>query len=118
MYILLVEDDDVLAMGMVACLQVEGHSVQRACDGQQALAFCHREMPAVVVTDMLMRTMNGPTFLRKLRQLPGGESIPVIAMTGYADPGLIAEMDDLGICTYMPKPFDVKEFLQLVKDCL
>ena len=113
-YILLVEDDVVLAMGLETCLNMDGFRVTRVVDGEQALVACKQDIPDLVISDVVMENMDGLTLLRQLRDSPECADVPVILISGHAHQGIHEEALDLGVDDFLYKPFDVDFFLQAV----
>lgn len=76
--VLLVDDDVGLLGSLGMLIAAEGHLVRTATNGGDALRLALESRPDIVVTDCAMPGMDGPTLVRKLQQLPGLASIPVI----------------------------------------
>jgi two-component system chemotaxis response regulator CheY len=75
-------------------------------DGQVALNACETQMPDAVLLDWNMPVMNGIDFLKKLRQLPGGDNPVVVFCTTENDVNHIQEAMEAGANEYIMKPFD------------
>ena len=116
--ILVVEDNIPLAIGLETCLKSHGFDVQRTLDGEEALVVCRRWLPDLIVTDLLMSNMDGKTFLQHLRALPGGDTIPVIVISGLLDSRILQDVKDLGVKKVLFKPFDLTEFVQTIRNSL
>ncbi len=117
-WILVIEDNIPLAMGLETCLKSHGFEVQRALDGEEALVACQQRLPDLVVTDLLMSNMDGRTFLQHLRALPGGDAVPVIVISGMVDATIVQDIKDLGVEKVLYKPFDLDEFVQTIRASL
>jgi len=100
--------DDSRIIRKVARRIVEGlkFEVDEAADGAEALTFCASVMPEVVLLDWSMPVMDGLTFLRRLRELPGGEKPKVLFCTIETRADRIAEALSAGADDYVMKPFD------------
>lgn len=100
--------DDSRIIRKVARRIVEGlkFDVDEAADGSEALTFCAGVMPDVILLDWSMPVMDGLTFLRRLRALPGGDRPKVLFCTIEADPARISEALAAGADEYVMKPFD------------
>ena len=116
--ILLIEDNTTLATGLQACLASQGFQVLHVINGQQALDACQEGLPDLIVTDVLMQTMDGVTFLQNLRQLSGGWEVPVIVISGVAQQGAFDEMKALGVKRFVIKPFSLDVFLHIVGETI
>lgn len=104
--VLIVEDDRNAREALAALLREEGHRVQVAGDGTEALARIQVSRPDLIITDINMPGMNG---LELLRCLPCG--VPAIAMTAFEDVGATAM--DLGALACLSKPLELGELLAI-----
>lgn len=78
--ILLVDDEELLRAGMQEMLELQGFKVITAPNGEQALACLAQERIDLVITDLVMPTMDGIDFVQQLRKtLP---DVPVIVVSG------------------------------------
>jgi CheY-like chemotaxis protein len=105
--VLLAEDDpDIRAITCIALEQVAGMAVTACADGAGILEAFAAAVPDVVVLDVMMPGMDGPDVLAALRDLPGGESVPVLFMTARVRPEDVARYRALGAAGVIAKPFD------------
>lgn len=100
--------DDSRMIRRVACRIIKdlGFETHEAENGQDALETCKVEMPDVVLLDWNMPVMDGFTFLKALRELPGGEAPTVLFCTSERDINRIVEALTAGANEYIMKPFD------------
>lgn len=105
--IMLVEDDhDIRTIAEMALQMVGGYTV-RACDGGEAgLAAVEEFKPQLIVLDVMMPGMDGPTTLGRLRALPAAASVPVVFLTAKVQPEEVAALRALGAVNVVAKPFD------------
>jgi CheY-like chemotaxis protein len=80
-YVLIVEDDTILARMYQKAMEIEGLQVQVAGDGQQALAVIKQQPPALVLLDIMMPKMSGYQVLDVLRAQEETKSLPVVVLT-------------------------------------
>lgn len=105
--ILYVEDEaDIQAVAQLALEAVGGFTVKICSSGQEALAQIAAFAPDVILLDVMMPGMDGPTTLQALRQLPCCADTPVCFMTAKVQPQEIAHYKSLGALDVIPKPFD------------
>lgn len=114
--ILLVEDEpDIQTVAQMALETVGGFEVQVRGDGAQGVAAALEWAPDLVMLDVMMPSMDGPTALGKLRESEAGKRIPVIFMTAKVQKGEIQEYLDLGAVGVISKPFDPMTLAEQVK---
>lgn len=105
--ILLVDDEpDIITVGAMALTDIGGLEVTTARSGAEALEILQRTIPDVIVLDVMMPGMDGPTTLARLRERPELASIPVIFLTAKAQPSELTRYLELGAVGVIPKPFD------------
>ncbi|WP_255989973.1 sigma-54-dependent transcriptional regulator [Chitinolyticbacter albus] len=110
--ILIVEDDDDLREALTDTLELGGHAVVSATDGEAALALLERERVALVLSDVQMKPMDGETLLLEVKQRYPG--LPVMLMTAYGMVERAVAALHAGACHYLPKPFEPDQLLQEV----
>jgi two-component system chemotaxis response regulator CheY len=103
---LIVDDSRIIRKVARRIVEGLGFEVDEAADGSEALAFCAGAMPEVILLDWSMPVMDGMTFLRRLRALPGGEAPKVLFCTIETRAERIAEALAAGADDYVMKPFD------------
>ena len=103
---LIVDDSRIIRKVARRIVEALGFEVDEAADGADALAFCAATMPEVVLLDWNMPVMDGLTFLRRLRSLPGGAAPKVLFCTIETRADRIAEALSAGADDYVMKPFD------------
>jgi predicted signal transduction protein with EAL and GGDEF domain len=102
---ILVADDDMNVRLLTRqCLESEGMIVVEAADGHEALDAFVRERPDLVFLDVEMPGMTGLEVCRRIRNLPQGESIPIMIVTGSDDRASIDEGFEAGATQYKTKP--------------
>jgi len=109
--ILIVDDDQETLAVERAVLAEEGFSVREAHDGGEALVAIEADPPAMIVLDIQMPGIDGPTFARELRTRL--RHVPLVIVTGAPDPK--HEADRCNAEAYLAKPFQANELLQLVR---
>ena len=105
--ILYVEDEpDIQAVAKLALEMVGGYQVMICSGGQEALDKVEAYAPDLILLDVMMPGMDGPTTLQKLRVNPATATIPVIFLTAKVQPPEVAQYQALGALNVIAKPFD------------
>lgn len=105
--ILYVEDEaDIQAVAKLALEMVGGFTVKICSSGEEALREAADFDPDLLLLDVMMPGMDGPTTLKGLRSIPGLENIPAIFMTAKVQRAEVAHLKTLGAREVIPKPFD------------
>lgn len=116
--VLLVDDEpDILAMTR-AILQANGYQVLTAGSGEKAIALLREKEGRIdaVVLDMMMPGLDGPATMRLLHSLQ--PRLPVVAVSGLAAPGRIAEVLAAGAASFLSKPFSDEQLLRSLHQVL
>ena len=105
--ILYVEDEpDIQAVAKLALEQVGRFTLEVCSSGQEALDKAEKFSPQLMLLDVMMPEMDGPTTLKKLREIAGLEDVPAIFMTARVQPRELQEYMDMGAADVIAKPFD------------
>jgi two-component system cell cycle sensor histidine kinase/response regulator CckA len=116
--ILLVEDEDPVRAVNGRALTARGYTVLEAASGVEALQIMEqREEPVdLVVSDVVMPEMDGPTLLRELRKRY--PDLKVIFVSGYAEDAFKKNLPEGELFNFLPKPFSLKQLVETVKQIL
>jgi CheY-like chemotaxis protein len=117
--ILVAEDNADARRPLVRLLKLEGYEVLIAIDAFEAMASAQRGNPDLILLDVGMPPIDGLTFLSRLRETPGGMSLPVILVTGLSDPLTRKRAEELGVKEFLVKSqFTPEELLAKVRQHL
>ncbi|MER8885010.1 cell cycle histidine kinase CckA [Mesorhizobium sp. M0816] len=116
--VLLVEDEDAVRMGGMRALKSRGYTVHEASSGVEALEVYEAlgGKVDVVVSDVVMPEMDGPTLLGELRKRQ--PDIKFIFVSGYAEDAFAKNLPADAHFGFLPKPFSLKQLATIVKDML
>ena len=116
--ILLVEDEEGLRALNARALRSRGYTVIEAGNGVEALAKLDAEGDDVdlVVSDIKMPEMDGPTLMKELRRRSPG--VKIIFVSGYAEDAFEKDLPDTSAFGFLPKPFSLKELATKVKETM
>lgn len=105
--ILFVEDDpDIQAVARMALEAIGGFVVLACGSGLEALSRVGDFAPDLVLLDVVMPGMDGPSTLAALRQTQVGRDLPVVFMTSRVDAQDVASYREMGVGDVIAKPFD------------
>lgn len=115
--LLLVEDEDMVRAVAERALARQGYEIVTASDGDEGLELVQsgRYDFDMVVSDVVMPSMDGPAMAREIRKLH--PHLPVLFMSGYAESQLRAEID-IEAMHFIPKPFSVSQIADKVGEVL
>ena len=116
--ILFVEDEDAVRAIAAKTLRKRGYTVIEACDGEEAFEILEEgdDVFDLMISDVMMPGMDGPTLLKKGRSLLGDAQI--VFISGYAQEefsDLLGEEPDV---TFLPKPFTLVQLAEKVKSVI
>src|SRR5262249_20908353 len=116
--ILLVEDEDGLRALNARGLSARGYTVLEASNGVEAIDVLEKSQKPVnlVVSDVVMPEMDGPTLARELRNR--NPDLKIIFVSGYAEDAFQKHLPEHGQFAFLPKPFTLKQLVAAVKEML
>ena len=116
-HILYVEDEpDIQMVARLALESLGGFTLEVCSTGSEALEKIAAFKPQLILLDVMMPGMDGPTTLSKLRQLPHFAATPVVFMTAKVQPREVAGYKQLGAVDVIPKPFDPMKLASAVQE--
>jgi DNA-binding response OmpR family regulator len=107
--ILVVEDEKQIADMISFKLSNAGHKVVRAPDGEQAMIVANRELPNLILLDVMMPGLGGVEVLRRLKNDPVLRTVPVIMVSAKGHERDVLSGLRGGAIDYIVKPFSLKE---------
>jgi two-component system cell cycle sensor histidine kinase/response regulator CckA len=112
--VLLVEDEDGVRSFASRALKQQGYTVLEASSGVEALEVMKGQTVDIVVSDVLMPEMDGPTLMNELRKRT--PDLKFIFVSGYADDALEKSLDAKAQFAFLPKPFTLLQLAAKVKE--
>jgi two-component system, OmpR family, response regulator len=114
--ILYAEDEsDIRDIAQIALEDVGGFTVRYCHNGCAVLEAAKELLPDLLLLDVMMPEMDGPTTLRELRKIPEFLTVPAIFMTAKIQTNEIEEYKLLGVIEVIPKPFDPMSLADTIK---
>jgi CheY-like chemotaxis protein len=106
-----VDDNEDSAEGLAILLRLEGHEVATAHDGLEAVALAERFRPDVVFLDIGLPGISGYEAARRIRALPGGQQMRLVALTGWGQQEDRRKSAEAGFDRHLVKPVDPEELV-------
>jgi CheY-like chemotaxis protein len=112
--VLVIDDENAIREVARETLSAFGYRVMIASDGAEAMAVfaAHKDEVKVVMTDMMMPYMDGPATIRALRRID--PKVKIIATSGLKAEDKISDAAQLGVTTFLPKPYTAEKLLKTV----
>ncbi|SEB04873.1 response regulator [Variovorax sp. YR216] len=114
--VLVVDDNLDAAAGIEALLHIDGHEVRVALDGEQGLEIFVDFEPAVVILDIGLPKIDGYEVARRMRAMPQGRGVLLIALTGYGQAEDRQAALDAGFDRHFVKPADAQQLLACIRE--
>ena len=114
--VLVVDDDAVIQRLMQVNLEMEGHEVVLASDGEQALAQVRAERPDIVLLDVMMPLMDGWQVAAAMQRDPEIADTKIVFLSARAQDADVQRGSELGVAAYITKPFDPIDLMELVAE--
>ncbi len=117
--ILFVEDESALQRAVSRVLTDEGYKMLSAMDGEAAIAMAHKELPDLILLDLIIPKKDGFAILTELKQDKETMNIPVIILTNLEGNADVERALMLGATTYLVKiNYQLQEIVEKIKNIL
>lgn len=117
--ILFVEDEEALQRAMGEMLEQNNYGVLKALDGESGLAMAKKELPDIILLDLILPKKNGFEVLEELKRDSTTKSIPVIVLTNLEGSAEVERALSLGANTYLVKAnYRLDELLAKIENVL
>ncbi|WP_455383316.1 HD domain-containing phosphohydrolase [Salinispira pacifica] len=107
--VLYIEDNADLRSYVGRMLRSFGHTVSTAVDGTSGWAQTQKELPDIVVSDVMMPGLDGFELVRLVKTTKATRKVPIILITAKSEPDARIEGLEIGADDYLPKPIDIRE---------
>jgi len=119
--ILIADDEAALLHTMAFTLKRKGYEVETAIDGESAYKkimekYFNDKLYDLLITDIQMPGLSGLELVKKIRQT--GIKTPILAITGFGNKKISAELLRAGCEDYLDKPFSMNEFINHISKIL
>ena len=110
--VLIAEDNAVNRELLRELLETRGYIVLEACDGQEALHMLDQAQPDILLLDIGMPVLDGFAVVRKIRENPHLDKLPVVAVTAYAMQDDREKILNSKFDGYLSKPIDARSLME------
>lgn len=116
--ILIVEDELDIAENIAALLSAKGHRTSIVSDGADALQRARKEMPELILLDVMLPRLSGYDVCKLLRSEPKTAKIKIVMVTGLGRGGDVETAFAAGADDYLIKPFDSDRLFKKIEKVL
>jgi CheY-like chemotaxis protein len=113
--LMVVDDNEDAANSLSMLLRLQGHAVRVLHGGEAALEAVREESPEVVLLDLGMPGMDGYETARRMRTLPGGDRIVLVALTGWGQEQDRRRSREAGFDQHLTKPVDPQSLDEVLR---
>ncbi len=114
----LVVDDDYDILDLFEIFLYEEFQVYTAPNGFEGLSIAKKIKPDCIITDIMMPVMDGIRFIKRVRQVDGFESVPVIAITAFSSVLQERSLTNVGFASVLSKPVSRRMLLNTIRETL
>ncbi|HVW02963.1 MAG TPA: response regulator [Planctomycetaceae bacterium] len=112
--VLVVDDDPDVVHAVTLTLRLLGHQVASAHDGLEALDLFPRFQPDAAILDLCLPELDGFELARRIRDLPGGTALLLVALSGLCDGEHRQRSAEAGFDHHLAKPANLRELAELI----
>src|SRR5262249_7470836 len=114
--VLIIEDQPDAREALRSLLELDGHLVQEAADGDEGLQRLRAWRPDIAFVDLGLPRVDGYGIARAVRAMPGGERLFLVALTGYGQTEDRRRVVEAGFNTHLVKPVQYEQLLRALAD--
>lgn len=116
--ILVVDDESHMVRLVQFNIEKAGYCVITASNGREALEILEKENVDLIIVDMMMPEIDGLELCKHLKEHPKWKTYPVIMLTAKAQLTDKLSSKEVGVKTYITKPFNIKELVTAIEETL
>ena len=113
--VLVVDDDPLTHQVLQRYLERAGYQMISARNGREGLKLARRQLPQLILLDLMMPDMDGWTVLRQLKKAKATQAIPVIMLTMKADRAAQEQSERAGATLFLAKPISAAQLLAVIR---
>lgn len=116
--VLIVDDYESLRELLHGMLTALGCRVVLAADGAEAVETARRELPQLILMDLVMPALDGFGAIHRIRRQAGLQNVPIVAMSGHTSPGVRADALAAGCLDFLNKPVSYERLKEVLRAVL
>ncbi len=116
--ILIIEDDSSVRQNIVDLLSEEGYQIYEAGDGFTGIELAKKYLPNLIISDIMMPSIDGYGVLEELHKFKSTQAIPFIFLSAQADKIDVRQGMNAGADDYLTKPYKAEDLLNAIKSRL
>jgi len=116
--VLVVDDDPYILMSLEFLMKKNGYDVMVARNGTEALDIVGKQMPDIVLLDIMMPDVDGYEICRYIKKTAKLKHTKIVFMSAKSKEADIQKGYDLGAALYITKPFSTRELVKQIKELL
>jgi len=116
--VLVVDDDPYILMSLEFLMKKNGYDVMVARNGTEALELVEKQVPHLVLLDIMMPDVDGYEICRYIKKSPELKHTKVVFMSAKTKEADILKGYDLGASLYITKPFSTRELVKQIKELM
>lgn len=116
--VLVTDDDENTRSLFTTMLEISGYSVIEAEDGEQAVRLAESAQPDLILMDGRLPRLDGFAATRRIRELGRAGRVPIVFVSGHAEPAFHALAREAGCDEYLVKPFSLNQLGDLLEKYL
>ncbi len=116
---ILVCDDEKHMLRLIEFnLKRTGHHIVSASSGMEVLDILSKDIPDLLIIDVMMPGMDGFETIRQIREHPAAQQIPIVVLTGRGQSNTREQAEALGIAAFLNKPFSPIHLKRTIEELL
>lgn len=116
--VVLIEDDIALGKSIAELLALSNFDVKWLNDGIEALIYLKKNIPDIIISDLMMPNLNGEQLFLRIRKNNNFNTIPFIIITANMDDNVKFKQLENGVNDFIMKPFKVRELIYKIKNLM
>ena len=116
--VLIIEDNLEIRENTAEILELGGFKVVGAENGKEGIDVARTTRPDIILCDIMMPQVDGYQVIRELKSNPETSGIPFIYVTASGEKSEVQLAMNMGANGYVRKPFDIKELMEVINQCL